>query len=103
MKENREQTYNVRMHMSASVSIAATFDSRRFVQLFKPTNGLPDPRGTLSSDITPEAISLANKEVDRILKDSTVSKKRGAPTKYPPELGAEIGRYAVIHDTSAAA
>ena len=103
MKENRDQTYNVRMHVSASVSIVATFDSRGFVQLFKPTNGLPDPRGTLSSDITPEAISLANKEVDRILKDSTVSKKRGASTKYPPELGAEIGRYAVIHGTSAAA
>ena len=56
---------------------------------FKPTNGLPDPRGSLSSDITPEAISLANKEVECTLKESAVSKKSGAYTKYPPELRAE--------------
>ena len=56
---------------------------------FKPTSRIPDPRGSLSSDITPEAIhvSLANKEVDRILKKSSVSKKRVVYTKYIGEKG----------------
>ena len=55
---------------------------------FKPTNGLPDPRGSLSSNITPEAISLANKE--HTLKEFAVSKNKGAYTEYSLELRAEL-------------
>ena len=50
---------------------------------FKPTNRLPYPRGSSSSDITPEAIYLANKKAEHTLKESAVSKKRRAYTKYP--------------------
>ena len=66
-----------------------------------PTNGLPDPRGSLSSDVTPEAIYLANKEVECTLKESAVSKKRGVNAKYlAPEVREEIGKYVDVHDST---
>ena len=68
---------------------------------FKPTSGLPDPRRRLFSDITPKAISLANKEINHILKQSSIFKRRGAYTTYTPKLRAEIGRCTIIHGTSA--
>ena len=42
---------------------------------FKPADGLPDPKGTLSGHITPEAISMANTEVQKALSEQ--GKKRG--------------------------
>ena len=57
---------------------------------FMPTNKIPDPRGSLLSGISPEAIYLANDKLEYTLKEYAVS-------KYPPELRAEIRRYTVVH------
>jgi len=34
----------------------------------EPRNGLPDPKGVLSTSISPQAISRANFEVESVLK-----------------------------------
>jgi predicted RNA-binding protein YlxR (DUF448 family) len=68
---------------------------------FQPVNGLPDPKGELSESISPEAIALANREVKKALSEKT--KRRGSYICYSEELRAEIGHYACIHGTSAAA
>lgn len=39
-------------------------------QYFKPSNGLPDPRGSLSLSISSGAILSANSEVSRTLEES---------------------------------
>jgi len=41
---------------------------------FKKKTGLPDPKGSLSSSISPTAIATANKEVKALLKNSGDSK-----------------------------
>ena len=46
------------------------------LQYFKPTNGLPNPRGTLSSHVNSSAIASANREVEKLL-SAKKSKKRG--------------------------
>ena len=43
---------------------------------FKPKDGLPDPKGSLSSSLSSKAIALANKEVERAI-TSEKGKKRG--------------------------
>ena len=48
---------------------------RRF---FRPKDGLPDPRGSLSLSVPSEVIALANREVKRFLASETeTGKKRG--------------------------
>ena len=49
---------------------------RRF---FKPVDGLPDPKGSLSGVIPSAAIASANREVQKVM-DS--GKKRGPYEKY---------------------
>ena len=46
---------------------------------FRKKTTLPDPKGSLSSSITPTAIATANKEVKALLKNSGGNKygKRG--------------------------
>ena len=43
---------------------------------FKPANGVPDPKGPLSSAIPSHAIALANKEIEKTA-TSENGKKRG--------------------------
>ena len=43
---------------------------------FKPKDGLPDPKGSLSSSLPSKAIALANKEVEKATTSET-GKKRG--------------------------
>ena len=49
-------------------------------QYFKPMDGLPNPKGSLSACISSGAIASANREVEKALK-SRKEKKRG-PYKY---------------------
>ena len=44
---------------------------------FKPKDSLPDPKGSLSSQIPSQAIALANKEVEKIINKKGGTKKRG--------------------------
>ena len=50
---------------------------RRF---FKPIDGLPDPKGSLSAAIPSAAIASANREVQKVMDSG--NKKRGSYKKY---------------------
>ena len=45
---------------------------------FKPRDGLPDPKGSLSSCLSSQAIAAINKEVEKVMPSSnSIAKKRG--------------------------
>jgi len=44
---------------------------------FKPKDGLPDPKGSLSSCLPSQAIALANKEVEKLASEKGIGKQRG--------------------------
>ena len=48
--------------------------------LFKPVDGLPDPKGSLSGVISSAAIASANREVQKVMDSG--KKKRGPYEKY---------------------
>jgi len=58
----------------------------------QPRNGLPDPRGSLSSSIPSQAIAAANREVEEAI-CTTSSGKCAAYRQYCPTFRAEIGKY----------
>ena len=63
---------------------------------FKSIEGLPDPKGSLSSSLHSRAIAQALKELwDK-------KKKRGPYNIYSPGEQAKIGKYASIHGATAA-
>ena len=72
------------------------------LRFFKPVDGLPDPKGSLSISLPSGAIASANREVLE-LSASEVGKKRGPYKKYSPEERFEIGQYASNHGITAAA
>ena len=61
------------MHVSACVSSSSTWVTMTLYNYFKPTNR-PDPRGSLLSGTNPEAMYLANNELECTSKECTVSK-----------------------------
>ena len=69
------------------------------LHFFKPVDGLPDPRGQLSSSLPSVAIVEANKEVLKAKKKG--NEKRGAYNKYSAEVRAEIEKYAIHHGVAA--
>ena len=46
------------------------------LKYLRPKDGLPDPHGSLSSVVSPRAITRANQEIEAVLANDT-SKKRG--------------------------
>ena len=67
----------------------------------KPINGVPDPKGPLSSSILSSVIVEANnrmQEAERAEK----SKKRSPYQSYLPTLRLEIGKYPSLHGVTAA-
>ena len=44
---------------------------------FKRKDGLPDPKGSLSTCLSSQAISLANKEVEKVTSEKGIGKQRG--------------------------
>jgi hypothetical protein len=71
------------------------------LRYLKPIDGLPDPRGSLSTTVSREAIAAANQEVQKEL--NATRKKRGQYKKYTPEQRSAIGRYSSQHGAAAAA
>ena len=69
---------------------------------FRTTEGLPSPRGSLSSSLAPTAIAKANQAVEKIISEEKQPKKRGPYKKYNPETRAAIGEYAVTNGVAAA-
>ena len=58
------------------------------LRYLKPTDGLPDPKGSLSSSMHLQAISQANKEVRESMK--SVSRKRGPYQVYSVDIRAKL-------------
>lgn len=50
--------------------------SRSIRDYFSVRDGLPDPKGSLSSQVSSRAIALANKEVEKVLQEKGNSEKR---------------------------
>ena len=44
---------------------------------FKQKDGLPDPKGSLSTCLSSQAIALANKEVEKVTSEKGIGKQRG--------------------------
>ena len=63
-------------------------------------DGLPDPRGSLSTNMCREAIAAANQEVQ---KELNATKKCGQYKKYTPAQRSAIGKYSCLHGAAAAA
>ena len=55
------------------------------LRYLKPLNGLPDPRGSLSSSIPSTAIEEANTQVQKVT-GGAKNRKRGPYKKYSPSL-----------------
>ena len=72
------------------------------VQYMKPIDGLPDPRGLLSTSIPAQAIAEANNGVEKATRNAAGG-KRGLYKKYSSTLRSEIARYAYQHQPAAAA
>ncbi len=92
-------------------------------QYFKPVNGLPDSRGTLSKSIPSNVIDAVNTEVARAMEESGNSKQRGSynrcmsrsyvvefsfyvdcflSCRYSDKIRADIAKYACLHGTNSA-
>ncbi len=74
------------------------------LRYLKPLNGLPDPRGSLSSTNSSGAINEMNREVERELaaSGSQKKKKRGPYQKFSPSERAQIGKHAALHGATSA-
>ena len=64
------------------------------LRYLKPTDGLPDPKGSLSSSMHPQAIARANEEVREAMK--SVSRKHGPYQVYSADIRAKIAKYASL-------
>lgn len=69
------------------------------LRYLKPMNGVPDPKGPLSSSIPSYVIAEANTRVQEAEKSR---KKRGPYRSYSPTLRLEIGKYSSQHGVAAA-
>ena len=66
---------------------------------FKPANGLPHPKGTLSSVMSPEIITEMNTAVEEA---NCSPGKRGRYKTYSLSERFQIGKYASQHGATAA-
>ena len=74
------------------------------LRYFKPVDGLPNPKGPLSSSISSQAIAAANKEVQKAVGQSSVTgKKRGPYNKFTAAQRFEIGKYSCQYGAAEAA
>ena len=67
----------------------------------KAANGLPDPKGSLSTMISPDVIAEMNKEVEEASR-SIAGGKRGHYKMYTSSEHSQIGKYASQHGATAA-
>ena len=67
-----------------------------------PLNGLPDPKGSLSSRIPSAVIAEANRLVNETRKEETEIKKRGSHKKYFSSVWLQIAEYACHHGVALA-
>ena len=66
------------------------------VEKVSPANGLPDPRGSLSTVISPEVISEINEDIEEAT--CCAAEKKHSPYKmYSSSERSQIGKYASQH------
>ena len=68
----------------------------------KPANGLPDPRGSLTTAISPDVIREMNEKVEEATRCAAEGKKRGPYKTYSSSERSQIGKYASQHGATAA-
>ena len=72
------------------------------LRYLRPANGLPDPRGSLSTVISPDVISEMNEVVEEATRCTAAGKKRGPYKTYSSSERSQIGKYASQHGATAA-
>ena len=75
------------------------------LQYLQRRDSLPDPKGSLSSAISAQAIAQANQEVQAAEEEDIQvreKRKRSAYNRYSPTDRADIGRYASQHGVDVA-
>ena len=72
-----------------------------FLHYLKPANGLPDPKGSLSTTISPHIIAEMNKEVEKASR-CVAGGKCGPYKTYTSSKCSQIGKYASQHGATAA-
>ena len=95
--------YNLRIYVNATQLSAAKMALLRYLQR---KDGLPDPKGSLSSKVPAATIVHPNQEVQAASETDTQvreGRKRGAYHHYSPGDRATIGRYATQYGVAAAA
>ena len=75
------------------------------LQYLKPINGLPDPRGSLATEVPSRDIAEAilNALVQSVHQEVRVGVKRGSYNKYSDADCVAIAKYASQHGAAAAA
>ena len=74
----------------------------KYFSLVSATDKLPDPKGSLSSEIPSSAIASANVEVRKVIDDGTDGKhSHGSYTKLSAQVKAELGKYAAVNGIAA--
>ena len=69
------------------------------LRYMRPVDGLPDPRGQLSSTLSSSSIAETNRLVKEVMKEQ----KRGPYKTYSPSMRSEIGKYACEHGVASTA
>lgn len=85
--------------MSSIVVFKVVFKCMSLLKYFRPVDGLPDPRGSLSATMSRETIAATNQEVQKEL----APRKRGKYKQYTSAQRFSIGKYSCVHGASAAA
>ena len=67
---------------------------------FKPSSGLPDPKGSLSTIISPKCITEMNREVEEASRH-ILSQKRGPYKTYSSSERLQLAKYAFQHGATA--
>ena len=67
----------------------------------RPIDGLPDPKGLLSSEVPSAAIAEANRHIQEATHEG--KRKRGTYNSYSTINCSEIGKYACQHGVATAA
>ena len=70
------------------------------LKYLSPRDGLPDPKGALSSAISPQAIAQASREVTREHRSRSELKRRGPYARYSAAFRADIARNACANGVS---
>ena len=94
------QVWSTRCEQWRQVKASRIFLEMALLRYLKSVDGLPDPRGLLSTSIPSSAIEEANAQVQKVM---GAKWKRGPYQTYSPRLCFKIGEYTCRHGVPSAA